>query len=141
MRIVKAGFAYFALVFGAGFVLGSVRGPYLVPCLGVRMSELLEMPVMFLVIVLSARFVVSRFTLQLFARVRLFTGVFALALLVAAEISLAVILQGQSLVQYIASRDPVSGGVYLAMLGLFAGMPLILARVQASRLPSGNERA
>jgi hypothetical protein len=127
-RTVNAGFAYFALVFSAGFLMGSVRVPLLVPRLGTRLAELLEMPVMLLVIVLSARFVVSRFTLPPAARTRMSAGFLALALLVAAELSLAVILQGRSLAQYIASRDPVSGSVYLAMLGLFAAMPLLLAR-------------
>lgn len=129
MQAVKAGVVYFALVFGAGFLMGSVRVPFLLPRVGVRVAELIEMPIMLLVIVLSARFVVSRFTLPPSARTRLSTGFIALALLVAAELALAAILQGQPPGGYIASRDPVSGSVYLAALGLFAAMPLILARV------------
>ena len=41
---------------------------------------------------------------------------------------LAMALQGRTLAQFIASRDPVSGPVYLVMLLLFALMPAILAR-------------
>jgi hypothetical protein len=41
--------------------------------------------------------------------------------------------------EYVAGRDPVSGTVYFAMLGLFALMPVILARVQVRRLPSDGE--
>jgi len=130
MRIVNAGIAYFALVFGAGFVLGAVRVLFLMPHLGARMAELLEMPIMFLVMVVAARFVVSRFRLPPSARARLSTGFLALALLLAAEFALVVLLQEQSLSQYIASRDPVSGSVYLALLVLFAAMPLIQARVR-----------
>lgn len=125
MPTARAGLAYFALVFAAGFVLGAIRVPLLVPRLGVRIAELLEMPVMFVVIVLAARYVVRRFALPPGARVRLTVGVVALALLVAAEVSLALAIQSQSLAQYIAGRDPVSGGVYLVMLGLFAAMPLM----------------
>ena len=54
-RTIKAGMTYFALVFGAGFLLGSIRVPFLVPRLGERAAELIEMPFMFVAIVVSAR--------------------------------------------------------------------------------------
>jgi len=59
-------------------------------------------------------------------------GFLALGLLVAAEVLLAVTLQDRTLGEYVASRDPVSGVVYLAMLVLFAVMPLVLARVRSA---------
>jgi len=62
-RIIKAGFAYFSLAFGAGFVMGAIRVPFLVPRLGERLAELIEMPFMFIVIVLAARFITKRFGL------------------------------------------------------------------------------
>ena len=125
MRIVTAGFSYFAMVFGAGFLLGAVRIPLLVPRFGERVAELLEMPVMFVVILLSARFTIKRFALPPTVPARLGTGVLALGLLVAAELLLAALLQGRSPAEYVASRDPVSGSVYAGMLVLFAAMPLL----------------
>jgi hypothetical protein len=139
MRSLKAGIAYFGLVFGAGFLLGSIRVPFLVPRLGMRVAELIEMPIMLMVVLWSARIVVRRFAVPPSIAMRLSTGLIALGLLIAAEIALVVVLQRQSLSQYIASRDPVSGSVYLAMLGLYAGMPLILARTQWARLPSSQD--
>lgn len=130
MRTIKAGIAYFALVFGAGFVMGSIRVPFLVPRLGDRVAELIEMPLMFAVIVLAARFITKRFTLPTTALVRLSTGLLALVLLLAAELLLAVALQDRSLGEYVRSRDPVSGAVYLGMLVLFAAMPLVITRVR-----------
>jgi hypothetical protein len=129
MRTLRTGFSYFALVFCAGFLLGAIRVSLLVPRIGERMAELMEMPVMFVVILVSARFVTWRFALPATAPVRLATGLFALGLMLAAELLLAAFLQGRSLGEYVASRDPVSGSVYLAMLVLFALMPLILARL------------
>ena len=128
-QTIKAGAAYFALVFGAGFVLGSIRVPFLVPRLGERVAELIEMPFMFVAIVVAARYIGRSFTLPARTMPRLGAGLIALAMLVAAEIMLAVTLQDRTLGEYVASRDPVSGTVYLAMLGAFALMPLILGRV------------
>ncbi|WP_265943675.1 hypothetical protein [Dechloromonas sp. A34] len=128
MKAIKAGIAYFGLAFAAGFAMGTVRVLFLVPRLGERLAELLEMPFMLVAIWWAARFVARRFALARVVSVRLTTGLVALILLLGAEILLAAMLQDRSLGDYLASRDPVSGGVYLLMLGLFAAMPLILAR-------------
>jgi hypothetical protein len=143
-QVCKAGAAYFALIFGAGFVLGSVRVPLLVPYLGERIAELIEMPFMFTAIVWSARHVIRRFGLQDSSTPSLLaTGALALVLLASAELMLAAVLQSRSIADYIASRDPVSGSVYLVMLVLFALMPLIMGRRRwhrLSRATSSDER-
>jgi len=129
MGTLKAAAAYFGLVFGAGSVLGAVRVPFLVPRLGERTAELLETPLMLVVVAFAARFIVRRFSLPPFWAVRAVVGGIALALLLAAEFLLVVSLQGRSVGQYIASRDPVSGSVYVASLIFFAAMPSMLLRL------------
>ncbi len=129
MRTLSAAAAYFGLVFGAGFMLGAIRVPFLVPRLGERVAELAEMPVMLVVIVLAARFVVRRFGAPPPVSAWLPVGALALAFLVGAELALAALLQSRSVGDYVASRDPISGSVYLAMLGVFALMPAIVDRV------------
>lgn len=136
MRTIKAGIAYFALVFGAGFILGSIRVPFLVPRLGERVAELTEAPFMLIVIVLAARFIVRRFASPATVLVRLSIGAIALGLLLAAEILLAIAIQDRSLGDYVASRDPVSGSVYLALLVIFAVMPLVIHR---GRIAPGHD--
>lgn len=128
MRELRGGLFYFVLVFGAGFLLGTVRVTLLVPRLGVRTAELLEMPVMLVVIVLAARLVNRKFLDGLRITGRLRAGLVALALLAAAELLLALSLTDSSIEAYLASRDPVSGSVYLLMLILFALMPAVLGR-------------
>ena len=118
---------YFALAFGAGFLLGMVRVPFLVPRIGERAAELAEAPIMLAVIVWAARVVVRRHALPPAAGVRLAVGATALALLLGAEV-LMVLAQGRGIGEYVASRDPVSGGVYLALLALFAVLPVLVAR-------------
>lgn len=140
-RLFKSAVLYFALVLVTGFALGSIRVPFLVPRLGERYAELLEMPIMFMAIVLAARYVVRRFALTASLSVRLQVGFAALFMSVLAELLLAALLQGRSVAQYIASRDPVSGSVYLVMLLLFALMPSILARMHSGHLSIGHEEA
>ena len=133
-RIIKAGLAYFVLVFGAGFMLGAIRVPFLVPRLGERIAEIIEMPFMFVIVLLSAKFIVRRFALPATTSARLRVGLLALGLTLATEVLLAVAIQKQSLAEYIASRDPVSGTIFLLLLALFALMPLIIAQ-----LPNGGD--
>ncbi len=128
--MLKAAALYWGLVFGTGFLLGAIRVPFLVPRWGERVAELLEMPLMLVAIVLAARFVVRRFALSAALRVRLPIGFLALAMLVVTELLLAAVLQGRPVGEYIASRDRVSGSVYLVMLLLFALMPGLLARFE-----------
>ena len=132
--LVRAAGLYFLLVFGAGVILGSVRVPFLVPRIGERLAELAEMPVMFVVIYFAARYVSRRFLLPEQLPVRLKVGILALLMAVCAELLFAAVLAGRSVGAYIASRDPVSGSVYLTMLILFAAMPSFQARrgIQAS---------
>lgn len=131
MPRIKAILLYYLIVLGTGFALGAFRVPFLVPRLGERYAELLEMPIMLVVIVLAARHIVRRFTLAPVLAVRLQVGFAALVLSIATELLLATVLQSQSLAQYIASRDPVSGSVYVLLLLVFALMPALLMRVAA----------
>jgi hypothetical protein len=127
MRRIKAGMLYFTIVLGAGFMLGLVRVPFIVPRLGERYAELAEMPIMLLVIVMAARYIVRRYALDARFAGRLQVGFLALALAVSAELVLIALMQSGSIVQAIASRDPVSGSVYILLLLVFALMPALLA--------------
>ena len=128
METLKAGALYFALVFGAGFVLGPIRILWLVPRFGTRIAELMETPLMLAVIIVAARWVVRRLALSSTSSKRLGVGIIALGLLLVVEFSLVLWLRGLTFRDYLASRDPVAGTVYIVMLGLFAIMPLLVAR-------------
>ena len=126
MREIKAGVLYFALAFGAGFVLGTIRTLVLLPRVGERVAELIEAPVMLAVTVLSARGVVRRLGVPSTRGNRLVVGLIGLALLLAAEASFVVLLRDMTLADYVRGRDPVSGTVYLLLLGAFAAMPALV---------------
>jgi len=128
MRILKAGTLYFALVFGVGFVLGTIRTLWVVPRFGTRMAELMETPIMFVVTILAARWIVRRLAVPPKPLSRLGMGCVGFGLLLVAEFTLVLWLRGLSISEYLASRDPVSGTVYYVMLGVFCLMPLLVAR-------------
>jgi hypothetical protein len=132
-RILPAAAMYFGIVFAVGFLLGSVRVPFLVPRLGVRMAELAEMPFMFAAIVLAAGHVVRKYGSSIAPSGWLLVGALSLAWLLVAEFLLAVALVGRAVGEYIAGRDPISGSVYLAMLLVFAAMPWLRRRLATGR--------
>jgi hypothetical protein len=82
-----------------------------------------------------------RFSLPPNPSVQLLVGFAALAMSVLAELLLAAALQDVSVAQYIASRAPVSGSVYLFVLLLFALMPYILASFRGAPAPGGKRQA
>jgi hypothetical protein len=128
MRILKAGMLYFALVFGAGFLLGTIRTLWIVPRFGTRMAELMETPIMLMITILAARWTVRRLAVPSTPPARLGMGFVALGLLLVAEFALVLWLRGLTIREYFASRDQVARTVYYVMLALFAVMPLLVAR-------------
>jgi hypothetical protein len=128
MQVLKAGVMYFALVFGAGFILGPIRILWAVPRFGVRVAELIEMPIMLMVILAAARWVVRRFALPCTLSSRVGMGCLALALLLAAEFGLVLPLRDMSLSDYFSTVDPVSGTVYFLLQGFLAFAPVVVAR-------------
>ena len=128
MRVLKAGTLYFALVFGAGFVLGTIRVLWIVPRFGTRIAELMEAPIMLMVTILAARWVARHFAVPPAPSTRLAVGFVALGLMLGTEFTVILWIQGLTISDYLAGRDPVAGTVYLALLGVFAVMPLFVAR-------------
>lgn len=78
---------------------------------------------MLVAILLAAGWIGRRFSIAGGSTARVAVGVLALALALAAEILFGIAFQGLSLVEVFTKHDPVSGSIYYALLGLFAGMP------------------
>jgi hypothetical protein len=128
MQVLKGSALYFAVVFSAGFALGTARVLSLVPRFGTRVAELMEAPIMLIVTVLAARWAARRFSLPPTPAIRLSIGFVALGFMLFAEFTLVLWFRGITIGDYIKSRDPVAGTVYLVMLGLFTVIPLLVAR-------------
>lgn len=131
-RILSSAALYFVLVFGVGFVLGPIRVLWAVPRFGERIAELMEAPLMFVAIVLVARWIARRFLESNSASGLLAVGLLALALLLLTELTMVLSLRGLTLGEYVRDRDPVAGGVYVALVLLFGLMPWIWGRVAST---------
>ena len=92
---ITAGVAYWALVFGIGFVLGTLRILWLVPSVGEEAAVLIEMPIIISACVLAAWWLTGRFAIGTLSAA-LIMGAFAFVALMAAELGLAVTVFGET---------------------------------------------
>lgn len=133
LRQLSHGFLYFTLVFAVGFVLGAFRVLLLVPMLGERWAELVEIPFMLIVVVLSARWVITRMGQATTILDGMTVGGIALVLLLIAELQVVFFVRQQTFQEYLETRDLISGAAYLFSLLIFAAMPAIQVRGKFGR--------
>src|SRR4030095_1972454 len=87
IKWVNAAVMYFVIVFGAGFAFGTIRTLWVVPKVGVRTAELMEMPFMVAVIILACRSVVRHFAFSYIWQ-RIAMGLLSLSVLIGTELFL-----------------------------------------------------
>ena len=97
---------------------------WVVPRVGTRMAELMEIPIMLVVTIVTVWLLVLRLAVPFHALCSIGNGVHRARILLVAEFGLVLWLRGLSIREYLATRDPVSGTVYYGMLAGFALMPL-----------------
>lgn len=134
--VLRAGMLYFITVFSVGFVFGSVRVPFLVPRLGERYAELIELPFLLIAIVLFAHWIVQRYRFKGRSMSAAAAGIIAAILLILVEFSVVLALRGMSIDDYLGQRDRVAAAAYYGAVALYAVMPLILSM---SMRPKKNE--
>jgi hypothetical protein len=121
-----AGFAYFLIVFAAGFALGALRTLLLEPAVGRLAAVAIELPVMLTVSWLACGWCVKRFRVAAMWSDRWLMGGLAFALLIASEASLFVLLGGGSPAAFLHSQTEPGGALGLAGQCLFGLLPVLL---------------
>lgn len=124
---LKAGTAYFAMVFALGFVLGALRVLWLAPYIEETAAVLAEQPVMLTASWIAARWLVRRQHIAR-PRARLVMGATAFVMLMIAELMLAVSLFGQTPNQWLDGVMTMPGPVGLMGQVVFGLMPLFIPR-------------
>jgi hypothetical protein len=127
-RVVTAALLYFAIVFAAGFTLGTIRVLWLEPRFGPTLAVLCEAPFLLAVMVVAARRIPAAVHLAQDNISLLLMGLGALALQQAAEFILGAALRGLSPSQQLAQFATTPGLIYAGLLMVFAGMPWLANR-------------
>lgn len=125
-RAIRLGVCYFGMVFIAGVAFGVLRIRVVAPRLGEVIAVVIELPFMLGVSWLACRRLLAGEPLTLGAR--LLIGSTGFALLMLAELGLAVWGFGQTPAAYVAALVATPGLIGLAGQLGFAMMPLILSR-------------
>ena len=125
MRTGAATFLYFAIVFGAGFVLGPIRVLALEPRLGNAVAVLCEVPFLLLSMWLAAQFAPRRLGIEPDIGAMLAMGLGACALVAAAEIGVGLLVRGVAWGDQLAIFATAGGQIYLVFVGIFALMPTL----------------
>lgn len=120
-RVLVAGAAYFAIVFAAGFALGTLRTLVILPAVGETGAVALELPVMLMICWSSAGVVVRRWPLAVGGRIAV--GLLAFSHLQAAELGLFVFAFGRDLAGYMARLATLPGALGLVGQLAFAAFP------------------
>lgn len=115
---------YFALVFAAGFALGVIRTLHLEPRIGGTAAVLVELPIILGFAWIAAGLVVAGFGVAR-GRTRLVMGLVAFALLLGAELAVALFVLERSFGDFLAGFATMPGALGLAGQLAFAAMPVI----------------
>jgi len=121
---IRAGLTYGAEAFALGFALALLRIPLLVPAIGEFAAVLCEIPVMLAAMLLRARAITRRSSIDT-ARQRIAMGLTGFALLMVCEWGLALVL-GQGSQGWLASLATLPGAIGLAGQLIFAMLPLMV---------------
>ena len=134
-RAAAGGMVYFAIVFAAGFVLGTLRILVLMPRLGEAAAVLFELPLMLAVSWIACRRVVARVGISRRHAARLLMGGIAFAMLMLAELGLSVLAFARTPAEHLALYRQAPALLGLAGQLAFAAFPFIQGVAQ-SRMPS-----
>jgi hypothetical protein len=121
---IRAGIAYFLVVFAAGFVLGTMRVLVAAPYLGEFGAVLLELPVILAVSWFACAWLARQFNVPSGVTHRLVMGFLAFMLLMLAEAGISVFAFGRSIAEHLASYRTASAQAGLAAQVAFALFPL-----------------
>jgi len=128
MSSLKAGVAYFAIVFAAGFFVGAVRVLFVVPAAREIAAVSIELPIMLAISWIACAHVIRHFSVPSRVPERALMSATAFLLLMLAELLLSVAVFGRSGIEFAVSLVRLPGAIGLAGQTAFATFPLLRLR-------------
>lgn len=120
---LKAGLWYFAVVFGAGFLMGPLREFLLRPYFGSTGAVLAESPVLLLAMVLGAWWIVRRYDLNRTLPARLTMGGVGLTFVLVGDVLVGFYLRGWPPGRIVRYYGSPSGIITLVLFVIYFGVP------------------
>jgi len=125
---LKAGLAYFLVVFAFAFAMGVLRVLVLIPRLGEVAAVLLEVPLVVAASWWACRRATAHWQVSAASADRLTMGALAFGLLMALEWVLSVTAFGRTSAQFLQAMATPAGAIGLAAQVAFGLMPLLVRR-------------
>ena len=122
-RAFEGGALYFAIVFVAGFLFGTVRRAWLADAVGPVTAILVELPLILLVSWIACGFSIRRSHVPRRTAGRLLMGLTAFLLLMVAEALVAMLIGERTLSEHLASYGATAAQIGLAAQILFGLLP------------------
>ena len=129
---VRAGLAYGTLLFGAGFVLGTLRTLWLADALGATRATLFELPVMLAFAWWLSGRILARMALRCSALDRLAMGAIGLLVLLLLEWLIVLPLRGEGIAHYLDGFFESERLIGFAGQLLAAAFPLVRGQANSS---------
>lgn len=127
--ILEASVWYFLLVFGCGFIFGIIRELWTIQYFGKDQAELFEAPLMLLVIIAAAYWVMRHQAIAPQMLPRLSIGMLALLYLLIAELGVMLGIRGLSFTEYANQQTSLNDLIYFTMLLVYAVMPALIIKL------------
>ena len=128
LSALKAGVAYFAIVFAIGFALGTIRVLAIAPLIGEMNAVAIELPFMLAISWFACRWIIRVFTVDKALSHRLVMGLCAFALTMIAELGVSMFGFGRSIAEHFETYRHASAMLGLAAQVAFAAFPLLPTR-------------
>lgn len=122
---VRAGAAYFAIIFALGFALGTIRVTLIEPRLGIGPATLIELPVMLGTSWIVCGWLVRRCNVPANISARTAMGATAFTLLMLGELGISLFVFGRTTAEHFAVYREPAKQLGLAAQLLFASYPLV----------------